>query len=159
MRNLSTIALVSLIVLSACSPKEQPLINQNKQEHSVEVGLAFEGLAEAVKALNHEKYFSYFDEDTFSALNEDGTVLHSFAAFKGMYLPQVQYIQRYQSLTFDKVKIDIIDPNTAILMNEYTAEVVLKSGETVNASGAGTQVWSKRTGTWKLVNVSSSAKP
>jgi ketosteroid isomerase-like protein len=159
MRILFTLVIASLITVSACSPTESTLTYQQKKELSEEVNLAFEGLADAVKTLNHTQYFSYFDKDNYTALNPDGTVLHSFDAFKKMYLPQTVYIQDYQNLTFNNVKIDIIDPNTAVLVNEYTAEIALKSGDTIKASGAGTQVWSKRTGAWKLVNVSSSVKP
>lgn len=159
MRNLFTIALASFILLSACDTKEPPLTNQEEEELTKEVDLAFEGLADASKTLDHEKYFSYFDTEKYTALNENGSVLHSFGTFKEIYQPQLAFIKSYQSLEFSNVKIDVIDASTAVLVNEYQATVTLTSGETVTASGAGTQVWSKRTGAWKLVNVSSSAKP
>ncbi len=132
---------------------------QRENEIRTEVKAAFRGLAEASQTLDREKYFSYFDAEKYTALNENGVVLHSFDAFKEMYLPQLKYLENYQSLEFSNVKIDVIDASTAVLVNEYTATVTLTSGETVNAAGAGTQVWSKRTGSWKLVNVSSSTKP
>ena len=135
------------------------LNTSRKNEIYTEVNSAFQGLVDASKSLDHEKYFSYFDAEKYTTLNEDGTVLHSLDAFREMYLPQQKYIKSYQSLEFSNVKIDVIDASTAVLVNEYTASVTLTSGETVSAAGAGTQVWSKRTGTWKLVNVSSSLKP
>ena len=125
----------------------------------MEISQAFAGLSDAVLKIDLDRYVSYFDKDKYTGLNEDGTVLHSFKAFETTSLPALQYIKSYNDLTFSNVKIDVIDKNTAILVNEYTAEVVLMSGDVVTASGAGTQVWSKRTGEWKLVNVSSSSKP
>ena len=154
------ISLVCVIMLTvaACS-EENNNETQDTESVSAEIMFAFSGLADAVKNLDHETYFSYFDEHNYTALNEDGSVLHSLTAFKEMYLPQVAYIQNYNDLTFSNVKIDVIDANTAILVNEYSAEVVLTTGDIVAANGAGTQVWSKLSGTWKLVNVSSSSKP
>jgi len=148
-----------MLCLSACSANSDQLTAQRENEIRSEVSAAFQGLANASKTLDHEKYFSYFDAEKYTALNENGVVLHSFDAFKEMYLPQLKYLESYQSLEFSNVKIDVIDASTAVLVNEYKATVTLTSGEVVNASGAGTQVWSKRIGVWKLVNVSSSAKP
>lgn len=124
-----------------------------------EVQSAFDGLAEAAKAMDHERYFAFFDQEDFTSLNADGSVFHSFEAFQDHFLSGVSYLSRYESLSFSNVKIDVIDAKTAILVNEYEAVVELSSGEKIKAGGAGTQVWSRRSGTWKLVNVSSSNKP
>ncbi|MDA8017939.1 MAG: nuclear transport factor 2 family protein [Thermoanaerobaculia bacterium] len=120
---------------------------------------AFHGLAQAARALDHDRYFQHFDQAVFTALNADGTVTHSFEAFARDYRQQADFVQAYRSLDFHRVKITVIDAQTAVLVNEYRAQVILKSGQVVDAEGAGTQLWSRRTGTWKLVSVSSSAKP
>lgn len=159
MINFLKIATISVLFLVACAAESEKLAPAQENEIRGEVNAAFAGLAEASKTLNHEAYFSYFDAENYTALNENGEVLHSFKAFKDIYEPQLGYLESYQSLEFTNVKIDVIDATTAILVNEYEAIVTLTSGETVSAAGAGTQVWSKRTGSWKLVNVSSSAKP
>lgn len=135
------------------------LSQESSSQISHDVNTSFNGLVDAVIKLDHEKYFSYFDEQKYTALNEDGSVTHSFKDFHDAYLPQVAYIDHYLDLKFNNVKIDVIDENTAVLVNEYVAEVKLTTGDVITAAGAGTQVWSKRTGEWKLVNVSSSAKP
>lgn len=124
-----------------------------------DIQTAFEGLAQAAQALDHEAYLGFFDPKSFSSLNADGTVFHSREAFQSHYEAGVSALARYHSLTFRNVKIDVIDAHTAILVNEYEAAIELQSGEIVTARGAGTQVWSKRTGDWKLVSISSSAKP
>lgn len=111
-----------------------------------------------MKSLDVEAYFQYFDQENFSSLNENGTVTHNFEEFSKTYLKQVPYIKSYQSLKFNNVAINVINDTTVILLNEYDAVVVLTSGESIKASGAGTQVWSKKTGHWKLVNVSGSSK-
>ena len=159
MKDFLKIAAISILCLSACTAEPEKLTPAQATEIRGEVNAAFEGLAEASQTLNHEAYFSYFDAEKYTALNENGEVLHSFKAFKDIYEPQLGYLESYQNLEFNNVKIDVIDASTAVLVNEYEATVTLKSGETISAAGAGTQVWSKRTGSWKLVNVSSSAKP
>ncbi|WP_262694782.1 nuclear transport factor 2 family protein [Kordiimonas aquimaris] len=159
MIKINCIAFLCLLTLAACSADKTSFTQEQEIQVTSEVNQAFLGLVEASKTLDHARYFSYFDTEKYTALNEDGTVLHSFAVFQEIYMPQVAYVERYNDLQFDNVKIDVIDKNTAVLVNEYTAEVVLTNGDIVKAAGAGTQVWSKRTGEWKLVNVSSSAKP
>jgi len=130
----------------------------NMKEIESEVNQAFDGLVDAVRTMNVERYLGYFDRQEFTSLNDDGSVFHNFKQFESMYRQQAPYVEKYVSLEFDNVKITVINNSTAVLVNEYFAEVTLKSGDAVSASGAGTQVWSKGTGEWKLVNVSSSIK-
>ena len=122
------------------------------------VNLAFKGLAEAAKSSDVARYFEFFDKEKFTALNEDGTVTHSFGEFEKSYREQISSVENYQSLEFRNVKITVVNTDTAILVNEFRAEVVLKSGDVVTAEGAGTQVWAESDGNWKLVSVSSSSK-
>jgi ketosteroid isomerase-like protein len=132
----------------------------NKEESNIieSVDQAFKGLAEAAKSLDVGQYSEFFDKAKFTALNADGTVTHSFEEFENTYREQISFLERYQSLEFSNVKISIINLQTAILVNEFSAEVKLKSGEIISAKGAGTQVWSETDGEWKLVSVSSSSQ-
>ncbi len=122
------------------------------------ISQSFDGLVEAVTSLNVDRYYEFIDTDKYTGLNEDGTVTHTFMEFKKIYDAQIPYIKEYRSLEFSNVKITVIDKNTAILVNEYEAEVLLQSGDVVTGSGAGTQVWSNTTGQWKLVSLSGSTK-
>ena len=101
-------------------------------------------------------YLGYFDKKKFTALNANGTVTHSFSTFENDIRQQFPTIKRYLSLEFSNVKITIIDQKTAILVNEYKADLVLQSGQEVSAYGAGTQVWALSDQDWKLVSISSS---
>lgn len=141
-----------LLALTSSVMAETPATEQ-------EVHLAFKGLADAAEQLDHDQYFSFFDKEKFTALNHDGTVTHNFEDFQEAFLRQIAFIKSYSSLDFKNVKTVAIDAQTAVLVNEYNATLVLKNDDQVSASGAGTQVWSKSSGTWKLVNVSSSVKP
>ncbi|GJL96019.1 MAG: hypothetical protein DHS20C05_24240 [Hyphococcus sp.] len=152
-------AMAAFLVLTACSQNSQTLTQAEREEIKSAVTQSFDGLVDAVLALDHDKYFSYFDTEKYTSLNEDGTVTHTFDAFKTTYLAQTAYLKEYKSLSFDNVKITVIDRANAVLVNEYEAEIVLTSGDAITAKGGGTQVWSKSTGAWKLVSVSSSAKP
>ena len=135
------------------------MTEQQEQTARESVTKSFEGLAEAAKSLNSASYFEYFDKKDFTFLNDDGTVIHSFAEFEKFYRQGITSIEKYHSLEFSKVKITVLDSQTAILVNEFKAKILLKSGDQISMAGAGTQVWSKREGDWKLVNVSSSSKP
>lgn len=122
-----------------------------------EVYQAFEKLTESAKSLDVESYIANFDEDLFSGLNDDGSVLHSLGDLENLYRQQVPALKKYISLEFKNVKITIIEENVAVLVNEFEASVLLITGDEAHAEGGGTQVWHKKNGEWKLVSVSSSS--
>ena len=128
----------------------------NDAEIIKEVETAFNGLVEASMSLQLEPYLQYFDQEIFTSLNEDGTVYHSLKDFAKNYAIAIPNIAEYESLKFDNVKVSVIHPTVAILVNEFTAVVILNNGSRVTAKGAGTQVWRNRNGDWRLVHVSSS---
>ena len=146
------------LLLGACNVGNNQITEGQKTSIRFEIEGSFNDLTEAAKTLDYERYFSFFDEGDFSVLNADGTTLSTFKAFKSAYLPQLKLIKGYKYLEFDPVNITVIDFHNAILVNEYSAEVILSSGEVVTASGAGVQFWSNRTGEWKLVHVSDATK-
>ena len=157
MRKITTVFLLLILFLPACV-KENAILSE-KQKSGIEdsVSEAFEGLVVAAKSLDVDRYIEFFDKERFTSLNEDGAVFHSLDEFKNVYKGGISTIEKYKSLEFSKVKITVVDKNTAILVNEFKAKVVLKSGEVIPVSGAGDQVWSKTKSDWKLVSVSSSS--
>lgn len=124
---------------------------------ATEIEAAFDGLVAAPKSLDVDRYLEYFDQARFTGLNEDGTVVHSLGEFARHY--SAPLIERYHSLEFSRVKITVLNSSTAVLVNEYTAQIVLKTGERIEAAGAGTQVWGLVDDDWRLVSVSSSSQP
>ncbi|MEM1270886.1 MAG: nuclear transport factor 2 family protein, partial [Bacteroidota bacterium] len=121
-----------------------------------DVRAAFERLAAAAKALDTEAYFSHFDKDAFVGLNSDGRNWNDFSAFETVVTGGFAALARVDELVFVNVKISVLDASNAVLVNEYEQSVTLKSGATMDLAGGGTQVWSKRSGQWKLVSVSAS---
>jgi hypothetical protein len=128
----------------------------DKKETETEVLAAFNGLVEASKSLNSDRYFEYFDKENFTGLNADGTVWHSISGLEAMIPAGFSMVEKITSLEFKNVKVTILNQTMAILVNEYTQSMLLKSGDVVTQSGGGTQVWFKRSGIWKLVSVSAS---
>lgn len=143
-----------LIIASGCSTIKMKSDNNNQIES--EVLEAFRGLAKAAEALDSNRYFEFFDKEKFTGLNSDGSVWHSFENLEVLISSGFPMIERSISLEFNKVKVTVINPITAILVNEYEQSILLKSGDVVKQSGGGTQVWSKSNGVWKLVSVSAS---
>ena len=156
--NIKPRAVFLALTMAACVSDHSLVAPVDQTRIKLEVEVAFTKLVDATKANDHELYFSFFEADSFTALTANGSTLSSFDAFKLIYEPQLGAIQSYNALSFDPVYIQVIDPNNAILTNEYTAEVVLTSGETVSATGAGAQFWTKSSGEWKLVHVSDAVK-
>ncbi len=148
------IGLICCLFTVACSPQSQSNNSDMEKRTKEEITQAFDALAFAAENLDFDSYFSLFDDKTFTALNSNGTTCDSFNEFQSTYLPQFKTIHKYNSLEFGRVIINVIDSENAVLINEYSAEIVLESGDIVSANGAGAQFWSKRTGNWKLVHVS-----
>jgi len=155
---LKTLLFISLFTITGCAHKNMGLERDTERQVESEVSQAFKDLAVAAKSLNVDDYLAFFDKKQFTSLNDDGSVFHSFRDFEDLYRQQIPALEKYKSLNFANVKITVLNHSTAILVNEFTAEVVLKSGDTVSAGGAGTQVWSKTSGAWLLANVSASMK-
>ncbi|WP_448564692.1 nuclear transport factor 2 family protein [Thalassotalea ganghwensis] len=128
------------------------------QQIEKEVMHAFNGLVEASSALDMQRYFDYFDQEKFVGLSANGINWNSIDDLKALIEPSFAMVDKIESLTFTNVQISVIDSNTVILVNEYEQSVVLASGDKVKGAGGGTQVWSKASGSWKLVSVSASNK-
>lgn len=142
------------MAISACSTTR--MNPGSGQSIEVQLNARFRSLVDAAQSLDHDAYLRHFDPHLFTSLNENGTVTHSFDTFQKDYLAGVETIRAYQQLEFKNVKVSIIDPQHAVLVNEYSSTVELKNGSVLEFAGAGTQVWHKSDGAWLLVNVSSS---
>jgi ketosteroid isomerase-like protein len=124
-----------------------------------EVDQAFRGLVDAILAMDTEQYFGFFDPKLYTALNANGSVTHSFKLFSDLFREQINFVEAYKELSFHNVKITVLDEKNAVLVNEFEAKVHLKEGnQIISTAGAGTQVWAKHSGEWKLVHVASAEK-
>jgi hypothetical protein len=128
----------------------------NNKQIELEILEAFKGLSEAAESLDTERYYVFFDREKFTGLNADGHVWHSFDNLKTLISTGFPMIEKSISLEFDNVKVTVVNPITAILVNEYKHSLLLKSGAVVKQSGGGVQVWSKSNSVWKIVSVAAS---
>ena len=128
----------------------------NTRQIEAEVIGAFRGLVDASEALDPSRYFEYIDQEKFTGLSADGRVWRTFSELKNVITTGFQMVDRILSLEFSNVKVTVINPATAILVNEYKQTILLKNTETLQQSGGGTQVWSKSRHGWKLVSISAS---
>lgn len=117
---------------------------------------AFKGLVEASKALDPRRYLTYVDADKFTGLSADGKAWHSIKDLENLVLAGFPMVEKIESLEFNRVKVTVINPSTAILVNEYRQTLLLKNKHVVNQAGGGTQVWFKSGDAWKLVSISAS---
>lgn len=148
------LSLFFFIVVS-CEKNEDRFMEEKIQK---EINIAFQELIKSAKTLDVNTYMKHFDETKFRGINSDGTIIASFDEFKKIYTNGVKHIKAYNSLEFSKVEISVINSTTAILVNEYSMTVLLTSGDEFSGGAAGTQMWSKEKGSWKLISVSSSDK-
>lgn len=152
-----TVLVFSLFIANGCSAENMRKFNVNHIE--AEVLDSFQGLVEASKSLDANRYFQYFDKEKFTGLNSDGRVWLSMERLEKMIRPGFSQIDKIVALEFSNVKVTVINPTTAILVNEYRETILLKNGTIVKQSGGGAQVWSKSGNAWKLVSFSASEAP
>jgi hypothetical protein len=126
------------------------------EEIEAEVMGAFRRLVEACEALDAGRYFSYVDQEKFSGLSAEGRAWQAFGDLEHVISTGFQMIEKIVSLEFHKVKVTVINPSTAILVNEFRQTLRLRNTDLVEQSGGGTQVWSKSEDAWKLVSISAS---
>lgn len=124
-----------------------------------EIVASFQSLANAAKKLDTGLYFKHFDLEKFVGLNSDGTNWNSIDDFIPLINAGFDSIEEVISLDFTNVNVLVIDDYTAILVNEYSQSMRLQNQDVLTISGGGSQVWSKRSGNWKIVSVSASNKP
>ncbi|WP_334062736.1 YybH family protein [Alteromonas genovensis] len=129
-----------------------------KSQIEKEILASFESLVQACRKLDSELYFQHFAADKFVGLNSDGTNWNSINDLAPLITNGFEAVEEITFLKFTNVKVSVIDNFTAVLVNEYVQSMELKSGDIIKAAGGGTQVWSKRSGHWKIVSVSASNK-
>ena len=128
----------------------------NTDQIEAEVIYAFRGLVGAAEALDASAYFDCIDQEKFSGLSADGKAWHSFSDLETVITNGFDMVQKITFLEFSNLKVTVINPLTAILVNEYQQTILLKNGGTVQQSGGGVQVWSKSDDGWKLVSIGAS---
>jgi tartrate dehydratase beta subunit/fumarate hydratase class I family protein len=144
----------SMVSLNGCSTVNSTSTNTDQIE--AEILDAFKGLVEASKALDSSRYFEYIDKEKFTGLGADGKVWRSVKNLEDVILSGFPMVDKIISLEFQNVKVTVVNPSTAILVNEYKQTILLKDKSVVKQAGGGTQVWSKSGNAWKLVSISSS---
>jgi hypothetical protein len=144
----------SLMNASGCSAVITNSTNSNQVE--AEVLDAFRGLVAASKALDSHRYLAYLDKEKFTGLSADGKAWQSVKELEDLIVSGFPMVESIVSLEFNNVKVTVINPSTAILVNEYKQTILLKNKNVVKQAGGGTQVWSKSGNAWKLVSISAS---
>ncbi len=128
----------------------------NNARIEAEVTDAFKGLVDASKALDASRYLEFIDMEKFTGLSADGKAWHSVKELEDVIHSGFPMVEKIVSLEFANVKVTVINPSTAILVNEYKQTILLKNKSIVKQSGGGTQVWSRTDSGWKLVSISAS---
>ena len=157
-RSLLAVALLlPVISILACNPgsPDGPVADEAAVRAQIEN--RFDALVEAVKSLDTDRYFSFFDQARFSGLAGDGTTWHSFEEFASIMRPAFESVTAFERLEFSRVKITVLDSTTAILVNEFQDEIALQGGDLMRDAGGGVQVWKLTDGEWLVASVASVA--
>lgn len=150
--------IASALSILACNPGSPPEPVVDEAAVRAAVQQRFDGLVAAVRAVDAERYLSFFDQERFSGLAGDGSTWHSFDEFSAMIGPGFEGVAAFNRLEFSRVKITVLDATTAILVNEFEDEIALVGGDLMRDAGGGVQVWKLSDGEWLLASVASVAR-
>lgn len=117
-----------------------------------EVCRRFRDMIDATRRLDGAALTSHYWEDGFSAII-GGVIRRDFQAWRAELIAAFEMIARVEDLDFPEVAIQTIDPETILLLNTYTETLHMKDGTIVPVEGAGTQLWRRRDGEWRLSHV------
>lgn len=155
MKNVMLVVILWCFINVGNAQKADAAVEQKVEQ---EVLAAFKRLTQAAQSLDSEAYFQHFDATAFVGLNSDGTTWQSLDDLKTLVKPGFNALESVDALNFTKVKVSVLDQETALLVNEYEQSMTTKNGAKISHAGGGLQVWSKRSGQWQLVAVSASDK-
>lgn len=155
-KNILSNTLFALSLIGASEGRAANPMPEDTRQMEAEVIAAFRGLVEASKALDANRYLEYVDKEKFTGLGADGKVWHSRKNLETIVVSGFPMVDKIISLEFSNVKVTVINPSTAILVNEYQQTLLLKNKSIVKQAGGGTQVWSRSESGWKLVSISAS---
>jgi len=148
--------IIVLLVALACASHHPVKADNLHADIAGEVQARFDSLATAARTGDSDAYYSHFDKQHFSGIHMDGKVWPDFTSFKIAADYGFVSVKKTHSLIFSDVHVQVIDDRTVILINRFEQDIELHDGIRATVKGAGTQVWSRRSGTWLLVSVSAS---
>ena len=155
-RKLAEVVVMAFMMFHTLGCSAKRMETERTSQVEAEVLEAFKELVEASRALDSRRYYACFDKEKFTGLNVDGKVWHSIEDLEKVVSPGFSLVEEVVSLEFSNVKVTVVNPSTAILVNEFEETSRLKDGKVVKQAGGGVQVWSKSGNAWKLVSVAAS---
>lgn len=108
-------------------------------------------MAEAEKALDAEKFFSYIPDFDKGLIIQDGTVFKTRQEALDTVKAGFQGISGVKRM-YDQTYVTVISPEAALLTARGTSSVTLSDGRILSGPFAGSSLFVLRDGRWKLLH-------
>ncbi|MHA6287781.1 nuclear transport factor 2 family protein [Maricaulis sp. CAU 1757] len=116
------------------------------------VCIRFRDMVDAVERLDNAAALEHFWSAGFSA-NIAGQIIKDPDEWATFYANSLGSIADIERLDFPQVEIRTLDRDTILLLNTYDEVVHLHSGERLELTGYGTQIWLRRGDEWRIAHV------
>ena len=112
----------------------------------------FHNMIEDARRLDADAVLDHFWADGFTAALA-GELVREFPGWAEGYRAALAGAQSLDQLDFPEVVVQTIAPDTILLLNTYDQHITLTSGDVVEPTGYGTQVWVRREGEWRIIHI------
>lgn len=153
MTNLKMIfTFIALGLLVSC----QPGFDNDKVKTEIED--RFEAFVTDMNTLSVEELRDFYSDDARFYWVEDGQIQYSNKQVLFQSLTGLLQSLKSSNMKMLKLKVEVLDAESAILYAEYEQAMALKSGFTFDINGAMTVLLQKEEGVWRFLTGHSSSK-
>lgn len=112
----------------------------------------FHNMVEDARRLDADAVLDHFWSDGFTAALA-GELVRDFPGWAGDYRALLSTTESLDRVDFPQVVVRTITEDTILLLNTYDQRIVLQSGDVLEPTGYGTQVWVRREGEWRIIHI------
>lgn len=151
------VTLIVILSIFGCKKENDVTLDEaQKTEITDTIMKLTNKLFEAGRNLDFDKMYNHFSDNTITI--ENGKIGYSWENQKKKTAEMLPNIEEYK-LTIDKMSVDVLSPNIAILYGNYSFALSIKSGNVIKGKNALTWVFNKEKKLWKVRHVHISAPP
>lgn len=132
--------------LDACQQTETLSVDEQQ------VCANFHNMVEDAIRLDVDAVLEHFQPEGYSAALA-GTLYRDYDSWAPVYRRDLGAVARIDHLEFPEVSVHTINTDTILLLNTYEETITLRSGEQVDLSGYGTQIWTRVGGVWRMIHI------
>ncbi len=148
------ITLIAFALLAACTPVEQPLTAEEKEEIKTTINDLFDKIAEDVLILNWDGIFSHYKFDENLSFVMDSVITVGGDRIKKMMDEQTGYIKKFINYDLPDLEAIVLDRDLVLTMGSFKETYVTTTDDTLSIKGTFSYLLQLEDTDWKISFVS-----